>query len=561
MSLFKSASAAAAIAAAPAPTLARGLGDDSVLLASQALVTIDPIEVDGMARPFLDHQAAAYAYAIDAFARWGGAFLGDDMGLGKTQVLLALIAREIRNGGYGILVGPPVALGTYERELRVAFPHLKFAHLKGRTAGFIPDADVYFISDDAQSMQAWLTVETEEKDGKGNIIRECSELANDASIFVRDEIHGDKGQQAKPGVRGKVSLLMGEAMRRQGKPVVGVTGTLLTNAPIEGYIPLMTVGGEALLRTISPGAATASHYKHYYCNPTKVWTGKREVTVFKGADMSRMAQLHELLRRTVYVRREKDDLGDLLPHHGWVITPLALNGTMSRYRRIEKDFFNLILEENGPEAAWKAAKAETIVKMNKMWEEAGVAKAQAAAEYVINLVEQGKSVIVFDIHHEVRDTLAKHLLKSKLVKLVTIDGSVRGEDRTAAEDAIQSGRANVCIANIAAAGVALTLTGASEAVFVQVPWSAGKLAQAAGRIKRADQISIDRAKRGEAVTYHVLQAAYENGDSTFDMAMWQVLELKAQVCDAVNAGREITMPEESIMEQALVSWFNSKSRP
>ena len=37
-----------------------------------------------------------------------------------------------------------------------------------------------------------------------------------------------------------------------------------------------------------------------------------------------------------------------------------------------------------------------------------------------------------------------------------------------------------------------------------------------------------------------------------------MLEQKALVCDAVNAGREITMPEESIMRQALDAWFSQE---
>jgi len=57
-----------------------------------------------------------------------------------------------------------------------------------------------------------------------------------------------------------------------------------------------------------------------------------------------------------------------------------------------------------------------------------------------------------------------------------------------------------------------------------------------------------------------LQAAYDDGTPTFDMAMWQVLETKAQVCDAVNAGKPITMPDESVMRAALEAWFPNAKR-
>ena len=104
-------------------------------------------------------------------------------------------------------------------------------------------------------------------------------------------------------------------------------------------------------------------------------------------------------------------------------------------------------------------------------------------------------------------------------------------------DDFQNGTAQVMVAQIKAGGMAVTLTAAADAVFVQVPWSAGDLKQAADRILRVDDRTMDRAKNGEAITWHVLQAAHADGSPTFDMAMWDVLETKAKVCDAVNAGR------------------------
>jgi hypothetical protein len=103
----------------------------------------------------------------------------------------------------------------------------------------------------------------------------------------------------------------------------------------------------------------------------------------------------------------------------------------------------------------------------------------------------------------------------------------------------------------------VTLTAAAHAVFVQVPWSAGDLKQAADRIYRCDDITKARAAAGESVTWHVLQAAHANGDPSFDMAMWAVLEKKAKVCDAVNAGMDVTMPDEAVMKMAMEAWYNS----
>jgi hypothetical protein len=86
------------------------------------------------------------------------------------------------------------------------------------------------------------------------------------------------------------------------------------------------------------------------------------------------------------------------------------------------------------------------------------------------------------------------------------------------------------------------------------------LKQAADRILRVDDRTMARALNGERITWHVLQAAHADGAPTFDMAMWSVLETKAKVCDAVNAGREVTMSDDSVMQQALEAWYPQAQR-
>lgn len=543
--------AAATTAAAPVPALHTGLAGDDVLAASKALTA--EATVPGMVRPFLPHQAAGYLYAKGALARWGGAFLGQDMGLGKTQIIDVLIADALAaRPGYAICIAPPVALAGYQSDLAAAFPHLRLAHLKGRTPTDPPPADIYFISDDSLTLKAWLCPHL---DAQGHLVP--SPLATGCSILSRDEVHRDKGNQGKPNSRGKVMLAVTAALRDRGIPIVVASGTLLSNRPCEAYIPLQLVGGKALVKAVTPGATSPSGFLFRYCNPEHNGFGYN----FNGVSLDRMAELHEYLRRTVYGRIEKDDLQDgTLPHGGWIVTPMALNGVMARYNRIEREFLALVEEEKGVEAMWRAHRAEAITRMQALWAEAGVAKARAAVDYITDLVDQGHKVIAFYHHQDVYDALLDGLLKEN-VEVVAINGSTTGDRRRDAQDAIQNGTAQVCLAQIKAAGMAVTLTGASQAVFVQVPWSAGDLAQAAGRIRRSDAISADRAAKGERVTWHVLQACKDNGDPTFDAAMWAVLEGKAKVVDAVNAGREITLPQSSIMQQAMEAWFPTAGRP
>lgn len=554
MSLFDPSLLAQANVVPAVPAAAfTGLGDDAWLDASRSLA--DEAHPQGMVRPFLPWQAAAYNYANASISRWGGALLGDDMGLGKTQVLLALAADAVRHGGYAIAIAPTVAEAGYRSDLFASFPNLKLHVVRGRTVKPLPAADIYFISDDPLTLKAWLAVE--HKNAQGKIVTEASAWAKGAAIICRDEIHRDKGNQGKPSVRSRVLLAVGKAAREAGKAIIGATGTLLTNRPVESYLPLQIIGGDRLLLSLTPGASKASSFLWRYCAPVQVHIGKgKTATNFNGVDIETCEALHENLRRTVYVRREKGDLGEgVLPHSGWVVAPLALPfDKMVTYDRTVRDFLNLVQETKGVEAMWRAEKGKALVQMQMMWQEAGKAKAEAAVDYIANLIDtDGHQVVAFYQHTDVMTHMMTALIKAGITFNV-ISGNVTGAARTDAVAEFQESGVQVCLAQIQSAGQAVTLTAAPHAVFVQVPWAAGQLAQCAGRILRVDQITRDRAAAGGKVTWHVLQACYEDGDVTFDAAMWEVLEKKAQVCDAVNAGKPITMPDESIYYQALQAW-------
>ena len=273
--------------------------------------------------------------------------------------------------------------------------------------------------------------------------------------------------------------------------------------------------------------------------------------------MTALPALHDALCRTVMGRRDKRNVKGL-PHSGWLVVPIALNGVLARYNRITKEFLQMVKDEHGVEAMWRKARAEAITKMQALREEAGIAKAQAAAEYIADLVSQGRQVIAFYQHTSVHDAVEKALHKLK-VNTASINGSVTGDKRTKVINEFQAGNIDVVIGQLGAMGIGVTLTAAADAVFIQTPWSAGDLKQAADRILRGDDISRARAIAGEQVTWHVLQAAQANGDPTLDMQHWAILEQKAKVCDAVNAGEEITLPDGAIMQQTLQAWYAAQS--
>ena len=175
------------------------------------------------------------------------------------------------------------------------------------------------------------------------------------------------------------------------------------------------------------------------------------------------------MRGHFYVRRDAKDLRDengnsLLPNQGIIVKPIALNGTMARYERLEREFYQVILEERvgSPQEARRPAKNSP--NSTALYAEAGVAKAAATVEYVKDLTDQGRKVIVFYVHTAVHDAIAKNLVKSN-ISYVSINGDVTDKVNSAARtDAInqfQTGDAMVVLAQYKAAGMCVTLTAAA----------------------------------------------------------------------------------------------------
>lgn len=541
-----------AVAPAPAQSVEDTTDYEAVTRLSRAL-TGEPFDVPGMTPGSLyPHQWAGVQAALSSIERWGGTLVGDDMGMGKTREALALVALMLaRKGGRALVVAPVANWAGYLREIRAAFPGIVPFRAHGHTPEPVPaQANLVWMSDDPKTMAAWLTVVT--KDEAKKTTYAPSALAQSITVFVRDEAHRDKGNSGKPGVRGHVSMTVAQDVHARDGAVICMTGTLLVNRPIEALIPLRCVGGDRLIKAVagehpSKPAKTLWAYQQSYCGAMQTRFGV-DVT---GA--SNTKRLHDNLRATCYVRREKSDLdATALPNFGWAVQPLSLNGNMTAYKRIERDFIGWIAEQHGPDAAWRASRAEAIQQMMRLWEAAGVAKAVAATAHVADLVAEGRQVVVFYQHQSVHDAMLTNLLRERIA-VGSINGSTR--DRGAVEESFQRGETQVVLAQLQAAGQALTLTAASEAVWVQLPWSAGMLAQQRDRIRRVDDISRQRAARGEAVTFHVLQAAHEDGADTIDMKMWAVLGAKAEVIDGVNAGKDVTITDESVVQQVMRSWF------
>ena len=122
-----------------------------------------------------------------------------------------------------------------------------------------------------------------------------------------------------------------------------------------------------------------------------------------------------------------------------------------------------------------------LVELGILRQCTGALKMSRCIELIEDLLEEGKSVVVFTDF-----ILTGQLLADKFnVRLMS--GQVPQKERQPIIDDFQNGVTKVFIGTIKACGAGLTLTAASDMIFVDFPYTPGDFHQACDRIHRVSQ--------------------------------------------------------------------------
>ena len=462
--------------------------------------------------------------ARPAGCRRGGVILGDEPGLGKTIEALAIVqaarvypalvicpaslklnwCREILAWlpGKIVLVGEPMIPGTFTADIVVINYDVLSRHERGcRFPKEAPD---------------------------GNACRGCALLLmierRDFRAIILDEIHFLKEYKAK-----RTAAVKWLARRRECR--VGLTGTLFLNRPHEGLSPLGIIG-----RLDDLGGFWA--YASRYCGAHK--------TAY-GWDMSGAANLEELnqkLRATCYVRRLKVDVLKELPAKQRSVVPVDITNR-DEYERVEADVisycaskklrdgeFVASLRGQSPEVQkrmkaerWESAveqaeRAEHLVKIEALKQVAARGKMEAVREWVESFLESGEKLVLF----------AHHIgLQRELLAVFSGAARLLGEDDSATRQANvdrfqKDPDCRLIVCSLAAGGVGITLTAASNVAFVEFGWTPAAHDQAEDRCHRIGQT--------DQVTGWYLAA-----QGTIDTDILDLVEKKRAVVDAATEGR------------------------
>ena len=450
--------------------VAKGDQLQSASEAKNADITVEGLGTNGLElRPF---QKAGVAYATDVKR----CFIADEMGLGKTVQALASLQHQ---KSYPALVVCPASLKTnWQREAKTWLPG-KTVHIVDSKAG-VKNADIVIINYDilAKQKEALLKVGFQS--------------------LVFDESHYAKNSGAQ---RTKALKDIAKSIPKSGM-VLALTGTPVLNRPIELVSQL-----EIIDRIEDFGGSW--NFRKRYCAASRSSFGWD----FSGS--SNLDELNDMLRRTCYVRRNKSEVLKELPDKGRYTIETSLSGkAFQQYRSAEGEYLTWLGHEGmGSTNAQHLSKITTLKKL------AGEGKIEAACEWIDTFLDStDRKLVVFAHHTSVVDEIAERYGKLRVA------GKDSQEARQHAVDTFQNDpNARVIVLNMKAGGVGLTLTAASDVLFVEQGWTPAEHDQAEDRCHRIGQDNN-------------VSAWYLLAEGTIDDDIYQLIEDKRVVVDAVTDG-------------------------
>ena len=384
---------------------------------------------------------------IDFLAGRKAAMLADDPGLGKT--LQAIKACDKIPYALRVLVVCPACVTVnWRREIETH-----------RTGDW--QAGVFSYE---QTVEKW----------RPGILRD------EYDAVIIDEAHYLKGIESKRtraiyGFNRNFQLSDAHSIVARGQKTMVLTGTPMPNKASELYTHLRALAPETVMSPHTKMPWTYHQFEQRYCVPHQglhgiTWSGSR-----------REPELHKKLKSFMLRRRKSEVLKDLPPLR---FAELYVEGDMTGLEIEGADEIRAVLEKDGVEGLRKLAFDGGVAKLRRM---TGLAKALPAADWINNWLDgtpDDRKIVVFAHHHDVIETLYDKLH----TRAVRVHGGIKQDERQRSVDRMQNDPAIRCfIGQITAAGVGITLTAASDLVFVESSWVPSENIQAGDRIHRIGQ--------------------------------------------------------------------------
>ena len=516
--------------------------------------------------PLLPYQRAGVAYAL----KTRRVMIADSMGLGKTIQALAAVVAD--NALPCVVVTTNTLKLNWVNEVRKFFPHLSTEVVSGTAPSDIPAADIVIANYDIIAQRADDLINL---NPMSLIVDESHAIKNAKSKFVCPDCGAKVRINAKrcPECTAKFSAPVEKWTVRRGEGVMRISravsadgmvillsGTPITNRPAELIPQLSAIG-----RLDEFGGRW--RFQKRYCGD--------------GSGATNLKELNEKMRGSFFIRRTQADVLDELPELRVAEQIMPVSAvSRNRYNEIEADVVHFLanrakeLAESAAaekavatlgldikdaaeresvraagrraytEKALRAEAAEHLVRISVLKNAVADLKYDSMIAWMEDFLSEGdEKLVVFAEHVEMVENVAVRFGD----QAVKIRGGVSQEDRAAAVQRFQDDpTCRLFIGNMAAASEGLTLTAASNVVFLEQAWTPAMHAQCVARCY------------GRANDMHGAVAWYLLADNTIDMSINRMLQEKSVVVNAATDGIEVDQGG-SVLGDLIVELANRQS--
>jgi SWI/SNF-related matrix-associated actin-dependent regulator 1 of chromatin subfamily A len=440
-----------------------------------------------------EYQKEGIAYALEKKR----CIMGDEPGLGKTAQAIGVLT--VTKAFPALVICPASLKVNWQRELQ------KFGGLTG----------VILNDDNKQTWQRFW--EMKKSDGRAcaevfivnyeslkkffveNIRRDVRFTLKSVDFDERVKLFRtviiDESHKCKNSSTQQSEFVQGIAMGKEY--VLELTGTPVVNNNIDLIQQLNIMG-----RLNDFGGY--SKFMARYC------AGERK--------SSHLKELNWLLRKNCFFRRMKKDVLTQLPDktRSYLVTDID---NMKEYKAAERDVIKYLRDyrDADDEKIQKTIRGAIMVKMSILKQISAKGKVSGAIDIIHNTIDGGQKLIVFCFLKEVVQAL-----KQEFRDAVTVTGDDNDRQKQWAVDRFQSDEScRLIILNYRSGGTGLTLTAASNVLFVEQPWTYSECCQAEDRAHRNGQ-------------KNAVNCVYLLGDGTIDEYMYNLIQSKKDIANGVT---------------------------
>lgn len=440
--------------------------------------------------------------------------LADDMGLGKTLQTLAHVSLEFAQTptmAPVLIVAPTSLLGNWLGEIKKFCPHLNSVIYHGTNRDK--------LQQQLDDSKIWIT-------SYPLVVRDqVFWQTQSISWLVLDEAQSIKNPKTQ----------VSQALRQ----LTPQYKLCLSGTPVENHLQELW----SIVDFLMPDYLGAlNHFKAHYQRPIE-----------QDSNAQRMQKLLDRVA-PLMMRRTKQNVVKDLPEKTVILKSVALSAEQMDFYDDVRTFHWQNLEEDLasdlPQGQKQVKLLTAITKLRqaccdpKLLGEETVASAKTTEclHMIEELVDEGRSVLVFSQFTRMLDILSEHLDTCSIPHLMLTGAS---RNRTQLVERFQNAEASVFLISLKAGGVGLNLTRADTVIHFDPWWNSA-----------AEEQASDRAHRiGQTQPVFVYKLITEH---TIEEKIAQMQQAKAAISDVVNQQAQIAGKQFGLRLQELIDlWQES----